>query len=235
MSHIWVKPVTTLNQSLLNEFDNSVFESCANSSESMIVLAPHIGNWEMANIYLNQQRPLTAMFQPLSNPKLNNFILNARQRVGSILVPTNSKGVAKMKKTLVEKSGMVAFLPDQVPVSGPGGVFAPFFHHQALTMTLAHKLALKTGVKVFICVVYQRENGFAVCVEPINEAFYSSDAVQAASALNKDIEKMILRAPEQYQWEYKRYREQPEGVLSPYKYGAHAFQTKKNPNRKRNR
>jgi len=39
----------------------------------------------------------------------------------------------------------------------------------------------------------------------------------AATALNQSIEDCILDCPEQYQWNYKRFRLQPEGRSSFYR------------------
>ncbi|MBF7073320.1 lysophospholipid acyltransferase family protein [Glaciecola sp. MH2013] len=229
MSHVWLKSESTLSDYFIDEFDNASFEALMQGDESVIVLVPHIGNWEMASVYLNKHRRFTAMFQTIKNPRLNSFILKVRQRFGATLVEASSRGVAKLKVALKKPKGLVVILPDQVPGIGAGGVFAPFFHTPALTMTLAHKLALKTGVKVFTCAVFQREQGFAVCARPINESFYSINPEISASALNNDIEELVRMDPVQYQWEYKRFREQPPGVLSPYITGKYAFRSRRDP------
>ena len=216
MSHIWVKPPNKLLTYLDETSDNTTFEALVASDKGIMVLIPHIGNWEMMNAYLSQYRRLTAMYRPLKEPRLNHFIRDARERFNSLLVPTNSKGIIKIIQAL-KAEGMVAFLPDQVPEENVGGVFAPLFEHQAYTMTLAHKLTLKTKCQVFIGTAYQTETGFMPTVLPIGEDFYSDDPVVAATCLNKTIEKTILLHPVQNQWEYKRYRVQPEGRQSLYK------------------
>lgn len=216
MSHIWIKKETVLRSYLQPTYDNSVFESEVESLNSVIVLIPHIGNWEMMNVYLSQYRQLTAMYQPFKNPKLNDFILKSRQRRGSVLVSTNNRGISKVVNTL-RNGGMTAFLPDQVPDNGTSGVFAPLFGHQAYTVTLAHKLALKTKAKVFIGAAYQCKKGFSVNIRPICDEFYSSDAEVAATCLNKNIQNFILEFPEQNQWEYNRYRVSPDQDMSSYK------------------
>ncbi len=216
MSHIWTKSPKTIQAYLMPQYDNSVFEAEVKSSNGIIVLVPHIGNWEMMNVYLSQFRTLTAMYRPLKDRALDTFIQQARQRFNSVLVPTNSKGIMQIMRAL-KSSGMVAFLPDQVPEVDNGGVFAPLFGHQAYTMTLAHKLALKTKAKVFVGVAYQCDQGFSVSIKTMAEEFYQQDAEVAASCLNQAIEQAILHQPIQNQWEYKRYRVQPNEQQSLYK------------------
>jgi len=215
MSHIWVKSNAELRTHLVPEYDNSIFELATRSEKGVIILAPHIGNWEILSVYLSQFRPMTIMYRPLKEPSLDMFIRSARERRNSVLVPTNGQGIRQMIKAL-KSQGMVAFLPDQVPEENLGGVFAPLFGHEAYTMTLAHKLALKTKAKVFIATAYQHEKGFAVQMQAMGDDFYNNDALIAATCLNQAIEKNILIKPVQNQWEYKRYRVQPNGQLSLY-------------------
>jgi Kdo2-lipid IVA lauroyltransferase/acyltransferase len=217
MSHLWLKPVNKLTKLITNEFTNDEFKAVVKDNESIIVLVPHIGNWEMTNIYLSQFRQVTAMFKPLKNSTVNRFVLKARERAGSLLLPTTGKGMGKIIKALQQDNGLVIFLPDQVPSSNTAGVFAPLFGHEAFTMTLAHKLALKTKARVFIGAAFQRENGFAVSISPISDQFYSALPEESSKALNQDIERVVLEAPAQYQWEYKRYRAQPNKGTSLYK------------------
>ena len=216
MSHIWIKKEDTLRSYLQPTYDNSVFETEIKTSNSVVVLIPHIGNWEMMNVYLAQFRTLTAMYQPFKNPTLNNFILKSRQRLGSVLVPTNNKGVSEIVKTL-KNGGMTAFLPDQIQDRKASGVFAPLFGCQAYTPTLSHKLALKTDAKVFIGCAFQCGKGFSVKIEPICEEYYSENAELAAKCLNEAIEKLTQEYPAQNQWEYKRYRIQPDDQKSLYR------------------
>lgn len=216
MSHVWIKPTDKLIPYLQPTYDNQVFESEIKNDNGVIVLIPHIGNWEVMNVYLSQFRQLTAMYQPFKNPQFNRFILKSRERLGSVLVPTSNKGVAEVMKTL-KKGGMVAFLPDQTPDKSASGVFAPLFQHDAYTATLAHKLALKTNAQVFIGTAFQCNKGFSIDVKPMKEQYYSVDPQVAATCLNRTIEELILKHPAQNQWEYKRYRVQPNEQLSLYR------------------
>ena len=91
MSHIWLASPQKVKNYLIPTYDNSLFESAINSQHGIIVLVPHIGNWEMMNVFLSQFRTLTAMYRPLKDPVLNQFIRTARERFDSKLVPTNSQ------------------------------------------------------------------------------------------------------------------------------------------------
>ncbi|MEP0071343.1 MAG: lysophospholipid acyltransferase family protein [Marinomonas sp.] len=207
LSHIWVKDSQLLLSYLQPTYDNHIFEAALKSDEGVIFLFPHLGNWEMMSCYLSQFRTPTLMYSPQKKSKeLDTFISDARRRVGANLAPANIKGVTQIIKSL-KQGGLIGILPDQVPQDG-GGVYCPFYNHQAYTMTLAHRLAKKTHAKVFIGAAFGAEAGFKVLAEPIGEAFYDDDLEVSAKILNKSIESLISRHPEQYQWEYKRFKKQ---------------------------
>lgn len=211
MSHLWIKPKAQI-LSLLKQgkADNAEFEAAVKSEQGVLVLAPHLGHWEMMNYYLAQFRPLTAMYRPVEDSEtLDNFIRTARERAGSQLAPTNRKGVMMLMKAL-KASGLVGILPDQVPQAG-GGVFAPFYGQQAYSMTLTTQLASKTGAKVFIGAAFRVKGGYEVIMKPVDEGFYSEDVEESVAAMNRSIELLAEHDVEQYQWEYKRFRKQPDG------------------------
>ncbi len=102
--------------------------------------------------------------------------------------------------------GTVGLLPDQVPPEGLG-VWAPFFGRPAYTMTLAARLALQTGAQV--CLAWgerlPRGAGYRVRVSGLGEPL-PEDAAEAAAAINRAMERLILQCPEQYLWGYARYK-----------------------------
>lgn len=215
MSHVWTKsPESILNLVREGEGTES-FRNAVAEEGGVIVLAPHIGNWEIMNIYVNAIRPLTAMYRPSKDPGLDAFILAARERSGSVLVPTDRRGVLQTVKTL-NRNGVVGMLPDQVPGKG-SGEYAPFFGHQAYTMTLASQLARKTNARVFVAGALQTSKGFEIVSVEVDQDFYSEDIKTSLKGLNASVERLVRVRPGQYQWEYKRFKNQPEGAMSLYK------------------
>lgn len=215
MSHIWTKePENLLSLCHFGQGETQLRKALSEDG-GVIVLAPHFGNWEMLNVYINSIRPLTVMYRPSKNPSLDAFILAARERCGSELAPTNRRGVSQIVKSLND-NGVAGMLPDQVPQKG-SGEYAPFFGHQAYTMTLASQLARKTNARVFVAGSVQTAKGFEIVALDVEEDFYSDDMSVSLKGLNASVERLALMVPEQYQWEYKRFKSQPEGALSLYK------------------
>lgn len=58
--------------------------------------------------------------------------------------------------------------------------------------------------------------GYQLIIEPELEGYPAHDLVQAATFMNRIIEREILRAPEQYLWLHRRFKTRPEGMPSLY-------------------
>jgi len=171
-----------------------------------IVLAPHHGNWEMVGLYLSTLRPMAALYKPPKIKALEDYMSSVRGRHGSELVPTNKRGVVRLFSILSEQ-GMVGILPDQVP-GGTGGVYAPFMGVQANTVKLVSRLINRTGCEVVsLCAIRRPDGeGFDMVFKEADPEIYSENIETSVAALNRSIETCIKDNPEQYQWEYKRFK-----------------------------
>jgi KDO2-lipid IV(A) lauroyltransferase len=189
------------------------FDQAFARDRGVIVLAPHHGNWELVGLYLSTLRPMAALYKPPKIPELESYMSSVRGRHGSQLVPTDKRGVIRLFSILREQ-GMVGILPDQVP-GGTGGVFAPFFNVPANTMKLVSRLVQKTGCEVVSLCAMRRPNGegFDMVFRKADPEIYSDDVEVSVAALNRSVESCVKACPEQYQWEYKRFKgAQKDGV-----------------------
>lgn len=198
----WITSVE--NEELLDE--------AMKSDRGTLILLPHLGNWEMFNVYFSTKGRMTALYHPPRQEWLKPIMSQIR---GDNLVPTNRKGLMTLYKQL-EAGKVVTVLPDQVPSSGE---FAPFFQEPALTDRLVPRLLQKTGAEALMCVVFRHAKGFTVRFEKPDSELSDQDTETALVALNRSIEKSMKDHVPQYQWEYKRFRERPSGYKKLYKFG----------------
>ena len=47
---------------------------------------------------------------------------------------------------------------------------------------------------------------YRICFEKPADEIYSKDVEVHISSLNSSLEQLVMKAPEQYQWSYKRYK-----------------------------
>ena len=117
------------------------------------------------------------------------------------------------------KSGeAVWFAPDQD--YGPkGSVFAPFFSvQQAATTNGTYVLSRLSGAKMLTISMVRKADrkGYSLHISDVMRDYPGEDKQDAASYINKIIEKEILRAPEQYLWVHRRFKTRPLGETSLY-------------------
>jgi len=184
------------------EHIDSIFER----GKGVIVLAPHHGNWEIVGLYLSTLRPMAALYKPPKIKQLEEYMSAVRGRYGSELVPTNKRGVIRLF-SILSKQGMVGILPDQVP-GGTGGIFAPFMGIEANTVKLVSRLIDRTACEVVSLCAIRRPNGegFDMVFKEADPDIYSKDIDVSVAALNRSVENCLKDYPEQYQWEYKRFK-----------------------------
>lgn len=195
----------------IDDFHRALFKE-----KGVIILAPHLGNWELVVHYLNQFSPITAMFAPPKQDFLNDIMRNARESSGAKLVPADTSGVRAQLKQL-KKGGVVGILPDQQPKHGHASVFAPFMGYSASTMLLVNSLAKRTDATIVYAFAERRGigKGYKVHIFPAPEGLADENELLAATKLNEGVEHCVRIAPAQYQWTYKRFKQQPDGH-SPY-------------------
>lgn len=182
----------------------------------VILIAPHIGAWEIIGSYISSYYPMMCLYKPAKTKMLDDMSQKARGRFGAQLVPTDIKGVRALYQTL-SQGQLISLLPDQDPGTG-AGEFAPFFGHETNTMLLLPRLARKTQATLIFTMAERLESGrgFHIRFMLASEDIAHAQTRVALTALNKGVEDFIKIKPEQYHWEYKRFKTRPPGDASIY-------------------
>lgn len=218
LGRVWQGSQTQLERLVVRVTGADVLAETQAKGQGVVFLAPHMGNWEFAGLYVNTLTPLSCLYEPPQQKSLEDFIVHARGRFGMTPYPTTPKGVVGLTRAL--KSGQaVGVLPDQVPRDQTAGCNAPFMGQLCFTPTLAVKLAQRTRSKLFYLIAYRVDDGFDVLIKPADEAIYSEDLTTAMTVMNQGIADLLAPYPEQYQWTYKRFRVRPQLGPNPYHRG----------------
>lgn len=215
MGYVWGRPWSDV-KALIREVHgaDAVHEALA-SGRGVMVLGPHLGNWEVAGLYMATLGEAVTLYEPPHMKALDDMVRQARSRSGATLVPTDKRGLARLVRSL-RKGGIAAILPDQVPPVVAAGENSLFMGVPCFTATLANKLLTRSGAVAFFSFAERVDGGFRVHYLPAEEALYSEDIDTALAAMNDGVERCLGYCPEQYQWEYKRFRTRPRGELDHY-------------------
>ena len=205
----WVRPISHSHQ-LIKSIRGLITFKRVSSDKPTLILLPHIGNWELFGVWLTQHRSYMAMFRPLRVNDFSEIVREARERGGNVLVPANTKGVRQIWKRL-NQAETVIILPDQAPKSGEG-VYVPFFGHPVLTPVLPYRLALSAGAEVFVGAAVRVEDHYEIILRHLKKPVLGEQE-QWLLMMNAEIEALVRQFPHQYQWEYRRFRNAPDGSL----------------------
>ena len=211
---VWLRPHARAAALVVETRGWEHVEGAAKRGKGLMIVTPHLGCWEMVGQYVSSRVPMTVMYSQPKLRALEPLMRAGRDRASAMRsVPADLNGVRAMLKALRRKEA-VGLLPDQVPGIGEGE-WAEFFGKPAYTMTLLGRLAEQTGAAVLLCNAERlpRGRGYRFSAEPLPGARASESP---ARALNRAVEEMIRRCPEQYLWSYNRYKV-PAGARPPGK------------------
>ncbi|MDF2939766.1 MAG: hypothetical protein K0R66_408 [Gammaproteobacteria bacterium] len=218
MPFIWFSKPDKVLKYVKQVSGEDLIMQATHSGKNVIVLAPHLGSWEMYGLYGSALYPSAGLYKPRKKAYQEVIIREARERRGKVsMFPTTASGVKALYRALADKK-WVGMLPDHDPGKN-GGVYVPFFGISANTMTLAARLANKAeDPAIFLGYAERlaRSEGFHIHFVPASQGILSEDLSQAAAAMNKDIEACIRHIPAQYEWSYKRFRRRPNNEASFY-------------------
>jgi KDO2-lipid IV(A) lauroyltransferase len=181
-------------------------ENYLDNQKKTILLVPHIGCWELTGRVLARRRKVTFMYKPLRSQKQNNYLFKRRNKGNLTMARADKSGILKIQRAL-KNSELVGMLPDQDP-GEKGGIMSPFFNKEANTMTLLAKIANKNDLQVlmFWAKRLPKGKGYELNLEPV-DLDLSGDTLEAqVASMNRYVEDLIRKMPEQYMWSYKRFK-----------------------------
>jgi len=209
---VWLRPLPDVARLVVEVSGWEHVAEGRTRGRGVIIATPHIGCWEIVGQYVASRMPITVMYRPPKIRVLEALMRAGRSRGAAMTsVPADVGGVRTMLKAL-RRGEAIGVLPDQVPGVGEGE-WVPFFGRPAYTMTLLARIAEKTSAPVFLCLAERLTGGrgYRFSAEPLPAA-QASESPQRV--LNRAIEQLIRRRPEQYLWGYNRYKV-PAGVQPP--------------------
>ena len=192
------------NENLIIENQEDL-EKIIKNSQPVIFISGHFSNFELMAMHLEKSGvDLAAIYRPLNNKYLNNVMEKIREKY--ICKKQIKKGISGTKDLLksFKKGTSVALMIDQRVSEG---IKCNFFNAEASTTTIPAQFVKKFGAKVVpIYIERIKSNNFKLVIhEPIS--FSNNDTINYITlTLNKILEKMIIKNPEQWIWTHNRWK-----------------------------
>ena len=182
-----------------------IIDDIKNSNKQVVFISGHLANFELMAMHLEKSGlKLSAIYRPLNNIFLNPIMETIRKKY--ICNYQIRKGIGGMKKliSLKNKNFSTALMIDQRVSEG---ILSNFFNEKASTTTIPAQLIKKFNIPV-VPIYIERVSGinFTITIKkPIS--FKQSDTTQhITDELNKVLEEMIIKKPEQWIWSHNRWK-----------------------------
>ncbi len=185
----------------------------------VILVAYHMTTLDLGGCMLARVHPYVAMMKRDRNPLLAWQLWRGRTRLdkANIRLVMRDQGMRPLVRGL-QAGRLCIIVPDEDLGSSKRAVFAPFFGVRASTLTVVSRLAKLTGALVLPSATRldPRTGHYVMRLGDPLENFPGADPEADAAALNRAMETLIRRAPEQYMWTFRWFKTRPDGEPSPY-------------------
>jgi len=182
-----------------------ILDKIKSENKPVIFISGHFNNFELMAMHIEKSGlEVAAIYRPLNNKFLNFFMEKIRKKF--ICKHQIKKGISGTKKILNHfKNGTsIALMIDQRLSQG---IKTNFFNQEALTTTIPAQFVKKFNCKI-VPIYIERINKFNFSLKVYEPISYSKDETihNITSDLNKILEKMILKNPEQWIWSHNRWK-----------------------------
>lgn len=185
------------------------------NQKGVMVVGVHFMSLELGGRVMGLCQPMMATYRPHNNELMEWVQTRGRMRSNKSMIDRrNLKGLVSELK----KGEAVWFAPDQ-DYGRKGSTFAPFFSvPNAATTNGTYVLSRLSGASMLTVTMVRKadRSGYQLHIGRALTDYPAKDEHEAASFINKVIEREILRAPEQYLWIHRRFKTRPQGEVSLY-------------------
>lgn len=209
----WWLPDKRLNQAYEIKGIEHVDAALA-KGKGIILIGPHFTCLELVGRLLGSKYSFAVMYRP-HKKRLVSFIHKAfREKHYINYISRNN--VRNLLNVLA--NNVPIWYAYDIDGGRKHSVFAPFFGIQTSTLTAVSRIVKMSGAAVIPIGFFRSDSGFKyeVVLDPAIENFPTDDYVADATRLNKALERSVRLKPDQYIWQYKRFKTRPEGEARFY-------------------
>ena len=183
----------------------NILEGIKDNNKPVIFISGHFNNFELMAMHLEKSGiDLAAIYRPLNNKFVNPLMEKIRKNY--ICKKQIKKGISGTKEILkyFKKGTSIALMVDQRVSEG---ISCNFFNKKAFTTTIPAQFVKKFNCKI-VPIYIERKKRYQFRLEifkPIE--FSKNENIEIiTSNLNKVLEEMIKRNPDQWIWTHNRWK-----------------------------
>ena len=207
--YVFLKNFQKNHNNLIKLNGTEYLDEIKNSNKPVVFVSGHFANFELLGTKLNRYGiRFCAIYRPLNNIFLNPIMEYLRLKyVCPIMIKKGRTNIRELLNNI--KSGYsVIIIADQRTSEGKK---IEFFNCPALTTTIPAQISLKYNYKIVPLRMERLSyNNFEMTVykpfEYKKSDNYEKDSYNLTLEINKQLEKMILKRPEQWLWSHNRWK-----------------------------
>jgi KDO2-lipid IV(A) lauroyltransferase len=189
-------------------------EEAYTHGKGIILLSPHAMCLEMVGRLIGARYSFAAMYRPHKIPAVAKIQERFRQKY-------RIKHIARHRMREVMntfRDNMAVWYAYDIDAGEKRSVFAPFFGIQTASLTAVSRLVELTGARIVPVEFFRRDDCWGYTIKAYAELkdFPGENRVADATRLNAHLEQAIRNKPEQYIWQYKRFKTRPAGETRFY-------------------
>ena len=175
------------------------------NNKPVIFVSGHFANFELMSMEITKKNiNLATIYRPLNNFFLNPLMEYLRKKY--VCKNQIKKGINGVRDTIhyIKKNYSIALMIEQRVSEGKK---VNFFNKPALTTTLPAQLATKYNLKIIpVFIERLKNNKFKIEFQKEMDPKKFKDKLELTEALNRTLEKMIIKKPDHWIWTHNRWK-----------------------------
>ncbi|MFT5755982.1 MAG: KDO2-lipid IV(A) lauroyltransferase [Alteromonadaceae bacterium] len=183
-------------------------EKAQQEGKGILLLTMHYLSVEISCRAIGYGQPMVVFYRPHNNQLMEFFQFRGRGRSNKYML--GKRDVKGLMKALKDGESCV-YLPDQ-DYGRNRSLFVPFFAVKDAATTTGTLIFARQKNAVSIMLTPTRNedgSGYTIEFSPVLENFPTGDDEQDLIRVNQELEKEILKKPEQYMWLHRRFKTRP--------------------------
>ncbi len=196
-------------RSLYTLYGHEHIQKAFQQGKGILLITPHFTCVELVARFLSLEENFGILYRPHKKPWLASIQTYFRKR--HFICCIKSDQIRMLLHTLRENKAI--WYAYDIDESGKRSVFAPFFGIPTASLTTVTDILRLSEAAIIPMQYFRREDGsgYEIHFFPALDDFPMGNKLNDATRLNNILEKMIREKPEQYVWQYKRFKTRPKG------------------------
>lgn len=180
-------------------------------NKSIVFITGHLGSWELTAKYTAMATSFKGDFyvlaKPSKYPPITNYLDKCRRKIGAKVLWTNHKTINRQMLKILKNNGALGFVMDQKPFARRG-VIVDFFNLKTEFVQGPAAMAIKTQSRVISIFCVRISSWHYKLIFKEIQMPDDNNIEKLTQLMAHQIESVIKSYPEQWCWNYKRWRDE---------------------------